>query len=333
MAEDATASTGTSNLPPTTKSPVPTNSLSSFAFDGTSPQITLPKLNGANFREWSQSVMLVIKGKGKIGYLTGETTKPSSESVACGVWEAKNAMVMAWLVNSMEPKVGRTYLFYKTTSEIWNAVREIYSDLENTAQSFQVRSSIRSTKQGTNTVTEYYNTLVELWQEMDLFHEITWESSADGRKYDKIVEKERIFDFLYGLNSDLDEVRGWLLGTKPFPSMKEVFAEVRREESRKKVMLPGVSASKGTLQSSALNISRGQTVITTKGEMQRDKQWCNHCNKPYHTKDTCWKLHGKPANWKPRNQRKGMQSAYMMETEKGTPAPVSLTPDQLEVLQ
>jgi len=28
-----------------------------------------------------------------------------------------------------------------------------------------------------------------------------------------------------------------------------------------------------------------------------------------------------------------MQSAYMMETEKGTPAPVSLTPDQLEVLQ
>ena len=90
--------------------------------------------------------MLVIKGKGKVGYLTNEIVKPSQNSIAYGVWEAKNAIVMAWLVNSMEPKVGKTYLFYKTTSEIWNVVREIYSNLENTAQSFQVRSTIRSTK-------------------------------------------------------------------------------------------------------------------------------------------------------------------------------------------
>lgn len=62
-----------------------------------------------------------------------------------------------------------------------------------------------------------------------------------------MVEKERIFDFLQCLNLDLDEVRGRLLGIKPFPSMREVFAEVRREESRKKVMLPSGSTNEGML--------------------------------------------------------------------------------------
>ena len=78
------------------------------------------------------------------------------------------------------------------------------------------------------------------------------------------------------------------------------------------------------LKSSALNISHGRSSITAKGEMQRAKQWCDHCNKPYHTRDTCWKLHGKPANWKPRNQRKGVQFVYMVESEKGTSTPISL---------
>jgi hypothetical protein len=35
------------------------------------------------------------------------------------------------------------------------------------------------------------------------------------------------------------------------------------------------------------------------------KPWCEHCKKPWHTKETCWKLHGKPANWKPKSKRDG----------------------------
>ncbi|KZV49361.1 hypothetical protein F511_10901 [Dorcoceras hygrometricum] len=36
---------------------------------------------------------------------------------------------------------------------------------------------------------------------------------------------------------------------------------------------------------------------------------CEYCNKPNHTKETCWDLHGKPPNWKPRFQKqKGRES-------------------------
>lgn len=40
-----------------------------------------------------------------------------------------------------------------------------------------------------------------------------------------------------GLNKELDEVQGCILGKEPLPSNREVFAEVRREESLQIVMI------------------------------------------------------------------------------------------------
>ena len=118
MAEDSLASRTSTPQPTITRVsqvPQPPTTLENHAL-----QITQHKLNRTNFREWFQSVLLVTYG----------------------IWEAENSIVMAWLVNSMEPKIGRTYLFYKTTQEIWEAVQEIYSDMENTAQSFQLHSTL-----------------------------------------------------------------------------------------------------------------------------------------------------------------------------------------------
>lgn len=58
----------------------------------------------------------------------------------------------------MEPKIG-DYLFYQTTKEIWDAIKDTYSDLENVSQNFEVHSTIQSTRQGTSSVTEYFNKL------------------------------------------------------------------------------------------------------------------------------------------------------------------------------
>ena len=28
---------------------------------------------------------------------------------------------------------------------------------------------------------------------------------------------------------------------------------------------------------------------------EKPSAWCDYCNKPRHTRETCWKIHGKPA--------------------------------------
>ncbi|KAJ9699455.1 hypothetical protein PVL29_008173 [Vitis rotundifolia] len=65
-----------------------------------------------------------------------------------------------------------------------------------------------------------------------------------------MVESSRIFKFFVGLNVEFDEVQGRIIDRQPLPSLGEVFSKVRREESRRNVML-GKKLS-GPVENSAL---------------------------------------------------------------------------------
>lgn len=195
--------------------------------------ITTHKLNGTNFLQWSQSVTLFIKGRGKIGHLNGTTTEPAITDPSYNTWEIENSMVMSWLINSMEPSIGRSYLFLPSARALWDAVKDTYSDVGNSAQLYEVTTKMRDAKQGSKSVTQYFNDLMALWMECDLYYDFEWKCSADHARFLKLIEKDRVFQFLAGLNKDLDEVRGRILGRDPIPTPREVFSEVRREESRR----------------------------------------------------------------------------------------------------
>ncbi|KZV26926.1 hypothetical protein F511_41261 [Dorcoceras hygrometricum] len=107
--------------------------MSPNGLENSSVNITIHKLNGKNFLEWAQSIKLIIEGRGRLGYLTGDTREPEKGDPKWSSWKSENSMVMAWLINSMEPSIGRTYLFLPTAKDVWEAVRGTYSDLENSS--------------------------------------------------------------------------------------------------------------------------------------------------------------------------------------------------------
>ncbi|KZV18803.1 hypothetical protein F511_37198 [Dorcoceras hygrometricum] len=261
-----------------------------------SVHITIHKLNGKNFLEWAQSIKLIIEGRGRLGYLTGDTREPEKGDPKWSSWKSENSMVMAWLINSMEPPIGRTYLFLPTAKDIWEAVRETYSDLENSSQIYDLKTRLWNSKQGEKSVIEYYNEMRALWQELDLCYEDDWECKNDSVKYHKRIEIDRVFVFLAGLNRELDEVRGRILGRRPLPSLGEVFAEVRREEGRRRVMLkekpPTVPETSALISRNPGKFLNTQPRSGMKGEGVK----CEHCSKTNHTKETCWDLLGKPPN-------------------------------------
>lgn len=125
--------------------------------------------------------------------MDGSSPQPSPGAANYDNWVVENSIIMAWLINSMEPKKKRTYLDYKTAKDVWDTIQELYSDVENTAQCFEVWFAIRMTRQGNSSVTEYYTTLTELWQEMDSFYEIKWHCKEDSVQYNKRLEKKRVF--------------------------------------------------------------------------------------------------------------------------------------------
>ncbi|KAL5744397.1 hypothetical protein ACOSQ2_027513 [Xanthoceras sorbifolium] len=124
-------------------------------------------------------------------------------------------------------------------------------------------------------VTQFYNTLTKYWQQIDAFEKHKWKCANDGLLYKEIVEQKIIFKFLLGLNQNLDAVRGQVLAAKPLPNIREVFFEHMRF---KDLLLMIIGPAKG---------DHGVTTAKKLG----------------HTKETCWKLHSKPAYWQPGQKR------------------------------
>ena len=137
----------------------------------------------------------------------------------------------------MTNEIGENFLLYDTAQDIQEASREAYSHVENTSELFEIESMLDDLRQGKSQVTQYFNSPNKYWLQLDKFDNIQWKWLEDSAKYKKIVEQKRLYKFLMGLNKNLDGVRGRILGTKPLPSIQEVFSEVLREESRMKIML------------------------------------------------------------------------------------------------
>ena len=203
---------------------------------GSSIHIMTHKLNGTNFVRWAQPFKFFIRGRRKMGWLDGSKKAPAGD-LGYETWQADNSMVLAWLINSMEAEVSQNFILCDTAKQLWDTINLMYSNLNNDSQPYDLRRKVHQTKQGSLSATAYFNILNQCWMELDLYQDFEWKSEEDFLQYKKIVQKERVFDFLGGLNPEFDAVRGRFLGMRSIPSVTETYAEIRREESRLAVMM------------------------------------------------------------------------------------------------
>ena len=78
------------------------------------------------------------------------------------------------------------------------------------------------------------------------------ECLTDIQHYNALVQEEKVYVFLDGLDDRLDKIRGDVLQLRPFPTVEQAYSHVRRESIRQAVMITGESTTSGA-------------VLTTKG--------------------------------------------------------------------
>ncbi|TXG53747.1 hypothetical protein EZV62_019003 [Acer yangbiense] len=188
------------------------------------------RLNGKNYLKWSQVVQTFLKGKGKLSHLLG--TGPTKGDPKFEAWDEADSMVMSWLWNSMTPEISDTCMFLSTARDIWESIRQTYFRVKDAAQVYEIKTKTTSTKQGNSYVTEYANALQNLWQELDHYRCIAMKCSDDAATLKQVIEQDRGYDFLAGLNVEFDQVRIQILGKDMLPSLNAVISMVRAEESR-----------------------------------------------------------------------------------------------------
>ena len=66
------------------------------------------KLNGKNYLKWSKLVRNFLEVKGKFSHLL--RIGPQRRDPRFDAWDEQDSMIMAWLWNSVTPKINDTYV-------------------------------------------------------------------------------------------------------------------------------------------------------------------------------------------------------------------------------
>ena len=151
-------------------------------------------------------------------------TEPKPGDPCFEVWDEEDSIIMAWLWNSMTPKISDTCMFLATAKDIWDAIQQTYSKARDATQVYEVKVKTIVAKQGSKTVTEYANQLKTLWQELGHYRMIKTICPEDAVVLKDFVEQDRVYDFLVGLNPEFNQVRIQILGKQEVPCFNEVVA-------------------------------------------------------------------------------------------------------------
>ena len=173
----------------------------------TSEPAALPigiKLDGSNYGLWSQVVEMYISGKDKLGYINGELTPPSPTDLSFRKWRTDNAIVKGWLINSMDPTLIGNFIRFPTAKQVWDSAATTYFDGGDTSQVYDLQRRVSRLRQAGGSLEKYYTDLQGLWREIDFRRPNPMECPADIQRYNNLLQEDRVYVFLDGLDDKLD---------------------------------------------------------------------------------------------------------------------------------
>lgn len=219
----------------------------------------------------------------------------------------------------MDPSLIANFIHFPTAKQVQDSAAITYFDGIDTSQVYDLCRRVTRMKQAGGSIEKYYNDLQGLWREIDFRHPNPMKCAGDIQKYNSILQEDRVYTFLDGLDDRLDKTRSDVLQLKPFPTVEQAYAHVRREDVRQTVMTSGteiapgmVMTSKGTKagyyhtppKTGFPSLSNGKANPSSKTKASSYGMKCTHYGNTKHTRETCFKLHGYPDWWHDLQARK-----------------------------
>lgn len=129
-------------------------------------------------------------------------------------------MVHSWIVNSCDPEIADSVTYYSTAHEVWEDLYEPFSE-GNATRIFEIQRDIASLRQEQLSVSAYYTKLKSLWDELATHSDIAQ------------VDRQKLMQFLMGLNETYSAIRGQILLMNPLPSIRQAYSSISQEEKQR----------------------------------------------------------------------------------------------------
>lgn len=140
----------------------------------------------------------------------------------------------------------------------------------------------------------------------------------------ELREKERLYEFLLGLDSDFAVIRTQILAMKPTPSLSNSYHMVAEDEHQRNV----TTGKKITIEMAALQVNRKESRPQKKSWQKNEKggltnktENCTHCGKGGHSREGCFERIGYPDWWPGKTKKENFKPKAAFADSVPSPVP------------
>ncbi|KAI4346192.1 hypothetical protein L6164_013264 [Bauhinia variegata] len=234
-------------------------------------------------------------------------------------------MVLSWILNAIHPDLAGSVIYAEAAAEVWEDLKERFSQGDDT-KNFEIRQAIAEHRQGQQSISVYYTRMKALWDELASYHEPLCCNCGGLKALAEREEKERVMQFLMGLNELYSTIRGSILMMRPLPDTRKAHALLLQQERQADVATKHeTNVSHHAMQSShASQLNRAPTM--QENGLPKRQLKCSYCEREGHLIDRCFylhgfsvghKLHGKNVKPKVKNPTAHNVQADIVEPPKG----------------
>ncbi|CAN1262313.1 Retrovirus-related Pol polyprotein from transposon RE1 [Linum perenne] len=191
-------------------------------------------LTESNYSDWSMSMLMVLDGKNKTGFVDGSILAPDSDQPLYPFWIRNNKLVLIWILRSVSPTISKSILYSKSARIAWTVLCQRFSHGDY-FKIVDLQVQIFGFQQGLQSVTKYFTELVTLYDELRNFRPIPDCScspvfSCSLTKIRLYQEQDSVIRFLRGLNDSFSSPRSQVMLLEPLPSLNKVFVMMIQQE-------------------------------------------------------------------------------------------------------
>jgi len=206
---------------------------------------------------------------------------------------------------------------------VWSDLNERFNK-ENGSRVFQLHREIATLTQGTSSISSYFTKLKDMWVEFDSLVPCPGCICPGSRKYAEHHQYQRLLQFLTSLNETYSQARSQILMIIiiPNPNINKAYAMLVSKESQRNLgkvgdnsdgialfsskgpqhgffgsRYSGKSASAGSFGPHGLGPYEKGNYKGKNGQL-----FCDYCKWKGHTRETCYRLHGFPEDFKPKKK-------------------------------
>jgi hypothetical protein len=303
-----------------------------FLHNGDNPGTVLVSqpLTGENYNTWSRSMIVSLTAKNKLGFIDGSLPKPSPDDESLHhSWTRCNNMIIAWILNYVSKEIASSIIYITTCEEMWQDLKDRFSQ-GNGPRIFQLQKILTTFSQENSSVSQYFTRIKSIWDELNNYDPIPSCTCGGMRSIHEKNNRDRVFQFLMGLDDSYSHIRGQILLNDPLPPINKVFSLIVQEERQKEISASPLIHETAALMKKADAAPQKKFI---KFNNRKEKPTCSHCGITGHTVDKCYRVHGFPPGFKFTKNKFSPHSANQVQELDSSECPPPKLPISLEQCQ